>query len=150
MTVEENLAIGAFNVRARKERKDTLAYVCNLFPVLKERHRQLAFTLSGGEQQMLTIGRALMAKPRVLILDEPTAGLAPVMVERVCEVIRDVKKNGITILIAEQQIHPEFEMCDQAVVMHGGRIVKKGNPRDVFERRSLDETYFGSGNTPAR
>ncbi len=143
MTVLENLEIGAYAASARKERKESLEYVYSLLPVLKERQRQVAGSLSGGEQQMLAIGRALMAKPRVLLLDEPTEGLAPMFVTLVFQVLENLRGQNHTILVVEQSVHHVLRVSDRAYVLENGRIVMQGAGRDLLNDDRLKVAYLG-------
>ena len=143
MSVLENLEIGAYAKAARTVRARTLEEVYALLPVLAERSSQIAGSLSGGEQQMLAIGRALMAKPRMLLLDEPTEGLAPLYVKRVFELVGDLKKLGLTILIVEQSVHHVLRIADHAYVLENGHIVMQGRGRDLLENERLKVAYLG-------
>ena len=143
MTVHENLQVGAFNKRARGEAGTTLTEVFELFPVLKERRNQLAGSLSGGEQQMCALGRALMAKPRLLILDEPSLGLAPVMVERIFEFIAGLAKSGMTLVLVEQNVHDALQMADRGYVLERGRMVMTGTGAELLNDPQLQQAYLG-------
>jgi branched-chain amino acid transport system ATP-binding protein len=143
MTVLENLEIGAYSALARPSRDATLEQVYSLLPVLAERSSQLAWSLSGGEQQMLAIGRALMAKPRVLLLDEPTEGLAPLYVARLFEVIRNLREENFTILIVEQNVHHVLRAADRAYVLENGRIVMQGPGSTLLADERLKIAYLG-------
>jgi len=141
MTVLENLEIGAYS--ARKSRRDTLEYVYSLLPLLAERRSQPAGSLSGGEQQMLAIGRGLMAKPRVLLLDEPTEGLAPIYVKVLYDLVRNLRNQSLTILIVEQSVHHVLQVADKAYVIENGRIVMQGNGKDLLGDEQLKVAYLG-------
>jgi len=143
MTVAENLLLGAHTARARKERAKTLAYVYSLFPVLDERRSQLAGSLSGGEQQMCAIGRALMARPRVLMLDEPTLGLAPVLVAKIFETVRAINGDGVTVLLVEQNVRQALTLADRACVLESGKLVLQGPARDLLGDERLKRAYLG-------
>jgi branched-chain amino acid transport system ATP-binding protein len=143
MTVLENLEIGAYSVVARPARRETLHQVYELLPVLSERRDQVAGSLSGGEQQMLAIGRALMAKPRVLLLDEPTEGLAPLYVKLLFEVVRNLRALDLTILIVEQNVHHVLRTADRAYVIENGRIVMQGAGTDLLNDERLKVAYLG-------
>ena len=143
MTVLENLEIGAYSAAARRVRNETLEQVYALLPVLSERRSQIAGSLSGGEQQMLAIGRALMAKPRVLLLDEPTEGLAPLYVNLLFQVIEDLRKRMLTILIVEQSVHHVLRIADLAYVLENGRIVMQGAGKDLLNDERLKVAYLG-------
>jgi branched-chain amino acid transport system ATP-binding protein len=143
MTVTENLLLGAHAQRARGERDQTLAHVYGLFPVLGERRTQLAGSLSGGEQQMCAIGRALMARPRVLMLDEPTLGLAPVLVAKIFETVRVINGQGVTVLLVEQNVRQALTLADRACVLESGRLVLEGPARDLLGDERLKRAYLG-------
>jgi branched-chain amino acid transport system ATP-binding protein len=143
MTVLENLMLGAFRREARRVREESLELVYKIFPVLKERERQRAGTLSGGEQQMLAIGRALMSRPKLLLLDEPSLGLAPIMVERIHEAIRDINKQGVTILMVEQNVWLALKLAGRAYIMERGRIAGHGCSKDLLESDYVKAAYLG-------
>jgi len=143
MTVAENLLLGAHADRARGERDRTLAHVYGLFPVLGERRTQLAGSLSGGEQQMCAIGRALMALPRILMLDEPTLGLAPVLVARIFETVRTINGQGVTVLLVEQNVRQALTLAHRACVLESGRLVLEGPARDLLGDERLKRAYLG-------
>jgi branched-chain amino acid transport system ATP-binding protein len=143
MTVTENLLLGAHARRARAERRDTLGYVYRLFPVLEERATQLAGSLSGGEQQMCAIGRALMARPRLLMLDEPTLGLAPVLVGRIFETVRRINGDGVTVLLVEQNVRQALTLATRACVLESGKLVLDGAGRALLGDERLKRAYLG-------
>jgi branched-chain amino acid transport system ATP-binding protein len=143
MTVTENLLLGATAPRARSTRDETLAQVYALFPVLQERKTQLAGSLSGGEQQMCAIGRALMSRPRVLMLDEPTLGLAPVLVARIFETVRTINASGMTILLVEQNVRQALTLADRAAVLESGHLVLSGQGRELLGDDRLKRAYLG-------
>lgn len=143
MTVEENLVMGSYVKRAKEHRKESLAYVYDLFPILKEREDQLAKTLSGGEQQMLAIARGLMSRPKLLMLDEPSLGLAPQLVELVFQTLEKINESGITILLVEQNIASALRYCDKAYLMENGRITKSGLGQDFLNDEHVKEAYLG-------
>ena len=143
MTVRENLLLGAHTERARAERDRTFAYVLSLFPVLGERAHQLAGSLSGGEQQMCAIGRALMARPRLLMLDEPTLGLAPVLVGRIFETVSTINADGVTILLVEQNVRQALTLAHRACVLESGRLVLDGPARELLGDERLKRAYLG-------
>jgi branched-chain amino acid transport system ATP-binding protein len=143
MTVHENLLLGAHTPRARAEQEERLAYVHRLFPVLAERRAQLAGSLSGGEQQMCAIGRALMARPRLLMLDEPTLGLAPVLVGKIFETVRTINADGVTVLLVEQNVRQALTVADRACVLESGRLVLEGPARDLLGDDRLKRAYLG-------
>jgi branched-chain amino acid transport system ATP-binding protein len=143
MTVRENLLLGAHTPRARAQRPDTLSYVYRLFPVLEERATQLAGSLSGGEQQMCAIGRALMARPRLLMLDEPTLGLAPVLVGRIFDTVRTINADGVTVLLVEQNVRQALTLATRACVLESGKLVLEGAGRELLGDERLKRAYLG-------
>jgi branched-chain amino acid transport system ATP-binding protein len=142
-TVEENLAVGAYSRRDRAAVETDLERVFALFPVLRERCRQPAGTLSGGEQQMLTIGRALMARPRLLLLDEPSLGLAPLIARQIFQTIAAIRRQGVTVLLVEQNVHLAFTVADRAYVMETGRVRLHGTPAELSQDEAVVRTYLG-------
>jgi branched-chain amino acid transport system ATP-binding protein len=143
MSVAENLTLGAHTPRARGVREETLRYVYGLFPALHERRAQLAGSLSGGEQQMCAIGRALMARPRVLMLDEPTLGLAPVLVARIFETVRTINADGMTVLLVEQNVRQALTLAHRAAVLESGHLVLAGHGLDLLTDDRLKRAYLG-------
>jgi len=143
LTVLENLMMGAYTRDNRPEIQGDLDHVFALFPRLKERQTQIAGTLSGGEQQMLAIGRALMSRPKLILLDEPSAGLAPVMVLRVFELVRRVREGGYTILIVEQNVRQVLQLVDRAYLLEVGRIRLEGRARDLADDDFVRKAYVG-------
>jgi branched-chain amino acid transport system ATP-binding protein len=143
MTVLENLELGSFGAAARHRRAEQLDYVFSLLPKLAERRQQLAVTLSGGEQQMVAIGRGLMSCPRLLMLDEPTLGLAPMLVEEIFGLVRSIRDNGIPVLIVEQQVVHVLECADYAYVLESGRCVMQGHGRELLNDDGLRRAYLG-------
>jgi branched-chain amino acid transport system ATP-binding protein len=143
MTVLENLQLGAYARTARLVGRETLDEVFALLPVLAERRQQAAGTLSGGEQQMLAIGRALMAKPQTLLLDEPTEGLAPIYVSLLFSLIADLRRRGLTIFIVEQNVHHVLNASDRAYVLENGRIVLEGGGQSLLNDERLKVAYLG-------
>lgn len=143
MSILENLLIGASNARARQRRAQTLREVFELFPILEERQKLAASTLSGGQQQMLAVGRALMAMPRVLALDEPSLGLAPIMVDRLFDSIRRLKERDLSILVIEQNVNQVLDMADYGYVIESGTIALAGTGRDLLANPHLRATYLG-------
>jgi branched-chain amino acid transport system ATP-binding protein len=143
MTVLENLEIGAYAAAARAVARQTLEEVYALLPVLADRRRQVAGSMSGGEQQMLAIGRALMAKPRVLLLDEPTEGLAPIYVKLLFDLIIDLRAKGMTVMIVEQNVHHVLHAADRAYVLENGRIVMEGQGKALLNDDRLKTAYLG-------
>jgi branched-chain amino acid transport system ATP-binding protein len=144
MTVHENLLMGAYRKEARRHRKESLELVHTLFPILKEREKQYAGSLSGGQQQMVTIARALMTKPRMIMLDEPSQGLAPKLVGEVFEAIEKLKNEvGLTILLVEQNAAASLEAADYVYIMHEGRIKAEGKPEEIKASADIREAYLG-------
>jgi branched-chain amino acid transport system ATP-binding protein len=143
MTVLENLEIGAYSAAARAVAPKTLDEVFALLPVLAERRKQVAGSMSGGEQQMLAIGRALMAKPRVLLLDEPTEGLAPIYVKLLFDLIVDLRAKGLTVMIVEQNVHHVLHTADRAYVLENGHIVMEGRGQALLHDERLKTAYLG-------
>jgi branched-chain amino acid transport system ATP-binding protein len=143
MTVEENLELGAFLPGPKRQRSETLAWVYEIFPRLRERRRQWAGTLSGGEQQMLAIGRGLMLRPRLLMLDEPSLGLAPVIVDVTFEKIAEVRRQGIAILLVEQNVQRALGLTDRGYVLEQGRVVLEGSSRELLENPHVKVAYLG-------
>jgi len=143
MTVVENLLLGAHTSAARAVRERTLTDVYGLFPLLADREGQLAGSLSGGEQQMLAIGRALMARPRLLMLDEPTLGLAPVFVKRIFEIVRTINESGVTVLLVEQNVRQALALADRACVLENGRLTLSGPAQAVLADDRLRRAYLG-------
>ena len=143
MTVLENLELGAFPKRARRLRRQSLIYVMDLFPRLRERQHQVAGTLSGGEQQMLAIGRGLMARPRLLMLDEPSLGLAPLVVAELFACIRRIHAEQVTILLVEQNVHQALDIADRAYVLENGRTVRTGTAAELLADDTIQTAYLG-------
>ena len=144
MSVRENLELGVVSNAARTSRDESLEHVFSLFPRLKERSAQMAGTLSGGEQQMAAIGRGLMARPRLLMLDEPSLGLAPIVVREMFEIIREVNRSGITILLVEQNVQQSLKISDRAFVLENGRVVLEGQGAELLDDERVREAYLGA------
>jgi len=143
MSVEENLLLGSFARRARPTRKEALDEVFALLPRVAERRRQAAGSLSGGEQSMVAIGRGLMARPRLLVMDEPTLGLAPLFVERTFEIITEIRKRGVTVLLVEQNVKRSLTLCDSAYVLEHGHVVMQGAGHELLGDEGLRRAYLG-------
>jgi branched-chain amino acid transport system ATP-binding protein len=143
LTIEENLAMGAYSRRDRKEIKQDVERVFGLFPRLKEREKQTAGTLSGGEQQMLAMARAIMSRPKLLLLDEPSMGLAPLMVQKVFETVLAISGEGVTILLIEQNAKLALEVSNRGYVMESGTITLSGDARDLLSNPKVREAYLG-------
>ena len=143
LSVLENLELGAFVPEARKDKDQTLKWVFEIFPRLEERKNQQAGTLSGGERQMLAIGRALMSKPKLLMLDEPSFGLAPILVQHMFEMIAEINKQGVTVLLVEQNVRAALELAQRAYVIENGRIVGEGKGDALLSFESIRSAYLG-------
>lgn len=143
MTVLENLELGAYTPQARRRKDDTLEWTFTLFPRLRERRAQLAGTLSGGEQQMVAIARGLMSRPRLLMLDEPSLGLAPLLVEEVFHIVHEINGQGVTVLLVEQNLRQALEVAHRAYVLETGRITLSGPSREVLGNAHIRAAYLG-------
>jgi branched-chain amino acid transport system ATP-binding protein len=143
LTVERNLELGAYTRRDRGEIADSLAYAYSLFPVLQERREQFAGTLSGGEQQMLAICRGLMAKPKLLMLDEPSWGVAPRLVTRIFDTLRAIRDRGVSILLVEQNVQRALGLADHAFVIQTGRVVLQGSGQELLGQEDIRKAYLG-------
>lgn len=143
MTIAENLELGAFNPAARRARQETFQFVYGMFPLLEKRRRQLAGTLSGGEQQMVAIGRGLMSKPKLLLLDEPSLGLAPLVVEEIFAVIGKINQAGVTVALVEQNVRVSLELAKRVYIIESGRIVGHGAASDLVNDERVKEAYLG-------
>ena len=143
LTVLENLELGSFGAKARKAKDENLERVFDLFPRLMERQGQSAGTLSGGERQMLAIGRALMSAPRLLMLDEPSFGLAPILVEQIFNMITEINRQGVTVLLVEQNVRVALELTQRAYVIENGRIVGEGSGDSLLSFESIRTAYLG-------
>ena len=143
LTVEDNLRMGAFMPEARARHDQRLAFVFDLFPRLKERRHQLAGTMSGGEQQMCAIGRALMSDPKLLLLDEPSAGLAPVVVQQVFELVKRIRASGLTVLIVEQNVQQVLKVVDRAYLLEAGTIRASGTSSELLASETIKQAYLG-------
>lgn len=143
LTVQENLKIGAYLRKEKDVIENDMKWVYELFPRLKERSWQFAGTLSGGEQQMLAVGRALMSRPKILMLDEPSLGLAPLIVQQIFEIIKEINRKGVTILLVEQNANMALKTADIAYVLETGEIVLNGSGKELLENPSVREAYLG-------
>jgi branched-chain amino acid transport system ATP-binding protein len=143
MSVRDNLLVGAYNKRARPDLEKTLKQVYELLPRLAERETQLAMTLSGGEQQMVAIGRGLMAKPHLLMLDEPSLGLAPILIKDIFETVRKIADQGTTVLMVEQDVRHSLSLSDRGYVLEHGRVVMEGKASDLIDDPHVKEAYLG-------
>jgi branched-chain amino acid transport system ATP-binding protein len=143
LSVYDNLMLGGYIPSAKPRRKETLEKIFQFFPILKERKNQLAGTLSGGEQQMLAIGRALMMHPKLLILDEPSLGLAPIIVRNVFNIIADISKTGVSVLLVEQNLVEALTISDRGYVLETGRIVLTGTSKELMANKRIREAYLG-------
>jgi branched-chain amino acid transport system ATP-binding protein len=143
MTVEENLIMGSLSAEAKKKRARTMEWVYELFPRMKERRKQAAGTLSGGEQQMAAIGRGLMALPKILMFDEPSLGLSPILVQEVFEIAKRINREGVTVMLVEQNVRQTLAMCDRAYVLENGRVVLEGTGKDLMDDAHVKEAYLG-------
>jgi branched-chain amino acid transport system ATP-binding protein len=143
MSVLENLLLGAYTPRARRDYEKTLGDILEMFPILKERQNQLAGSLSGGEQQMCAIGRGLMAKPKLLMLDEPSLGLAPILVAQVLSMVKTIREQGVTVLLVEQNVRQSLSLADRGYVLENGRIVMEGPSAALLADDRLRQAYLG-------
>ena len=143
MNVLDNIELGAYIHGGAKNAEDTLEWVYQLFPILKERKDQMGGSLSGGEQQMLAIGRALMSKPRVLLLDEPSQGLAPIIVKTVFEAMEEIRKSGTSILVSEQNVRLALDFCDRGYILENGQVVIEDQACDLITNKHVKEAYLG-------
>lgn len=143
LTVYENLLMGAYTRSDKNEIEDTLQHVYKRFPRLEERKNQMAGTLSGGEQQMLAMGRALMSKPSIILMDEPSMGLSPILVEEVFDIIKSINKSGTTVLLVEQNAKKALSIAHRAYVLETGNIVLEGDAKDLMNNESVKKAYLG-------
>lgn len=143
MTVMDNLIIGAYNSRADRRQRETLGEVYDLFPRLRERESQLAMTLSGGEQQMVAIGRGIMARPKLLMLDEPSLGLAPLVIKNIFEIVRKIADQGVTVLLVEQDVKHSLSLSDRGYVLEHGRTVMEGPALELLNDPHVKTAYLG-------
>lgn len=143
MTVLENLELGSLHGEAKAKRKKTLEWVLELFPRLKERRKQLAGTMSGGEQQMCAIGRGLMSLPKMIMFDEPSLGLSPLLTKEIFALVRQIHAEGMTILMVEQNVKQTLSICDRAYVLENGRVVLSGRGKDMLEDEAVKKAFLG-------
>jgi len=143
MSVRENLEMGAYTKRVWKDKQESFHKVCQLFPILKARQGQIASTLSGGEQQMVAMGRGLMSQPRLCIIDEPSSGLSPIMVEEIFGIIEGLRDQGIAIFLIEQNVQQTLEIADRAYVLENGRITLEGESKKLLEEEVIRKAYLG-------
>ena len=143
MTVAENLKLGAYTRKDKSELEDTIKSVYKRFPRLEERKGQRAGTLSGGEQQMLAMGRAIMSHPDIILMDEPSMGLSPILVNEIFDIIQSVNKDGVTVLVVEQNAKKALSVADRAYVMETGKIIKEGKASDLLNDDSIQKAYLG-------
>ena len=141
LSVEENLMMGAYTLKNHD--KETLAWIYNILPRLQERKKQLAGTLSGGEQQMLAIGRAIMSKPKLLILDEPSLGLAPILIKAIFKAVKEIAASGVTVLLVEQNAKAALKLADRAYVLEVGKITHEGTAEELLNSKTIQEAYLG-------
>lgn len=143
MSVRENLRMGSYTKNAKRERKENIERVFSLFPRLREREKQLGGTMSGGEQQMLAIARGLMANPRLLLLDEPSLGLAPLLVKDIFDIIREINRQGVTILLVEQNVYQSLRIAHRGYVLETGRVVLTGRGEDLLNDEHVKKAFLG-------
>jgi branched-chain amino acid transport system ATP-binding protein len=143
MTVRENLIMGSLTPKAKARRKETIEWVFGLFPRLREREKQMAGTLSGGEQQMLAVGRGLMSLPKLIMLDEPSLGLAPILVAEIFNIIYRIQQEGVTVLVVEQNTKHTLEICHRGYVLENGRVVLDGTGQELLDNEQVKQAYLG-------
>jgi branched-chain amino acid transport system ATP-binding protein len=143
MTIEQNLMLGAYTIKDKEKIKETKERLYEIFPILKKKEKALAQTLSGGEQQMLVICRSLMSNPQLLILDEPSLGLAPIIVEKVLDTVRTINDEGVTVVLVEQNINDSLNVADRAYVLEEGKIILEGKSRELLSNSHIKEVYLG-------
>jgi branched-chain amino acid transport system ATP-binding protein len=143
MSVEENLIMGSLYGESKQKRNETMEYAYSLFPRLKERRKQMAGTLSGGEQQMLAVGRGLMSRPKLMMFDEPSLGLAPILVQDIFDLIKKINQEGVTILLVEQNVTQTLAMCDRAYVLENGRNALEGTGKELMANDHVKAVYLG-------
>ena len=143
MTVRENLIMGSLSPAAKAKRNETMEWVFGLFPRLREREKQMAGTLSGGEQQMVAVGRGLMALPKLIMFDEPSLGLAPILVADIFRIIKRINKEGVTVLVTEQNTKQSLEISDRGYVLENGRVVLSGSGQELLDNEHVKQAYLG-------
>jgi branched-chain amino acid transport system ATP-binding protein len=143
MSVEENLFMGTLHGEAKSKRFETMEYVYELFPRMKERRKQMAGTLSGGEQQMLAVGRGLMSLPKLMMFDEPSLGLAPILVQEIFSMVKRINEEGVTVLLVEQNVRQTLAMCNRAYVLENGRVVLEGTSQELMNNEHVKEAFLG-------
>ncbi len=143
MSVEENLILGSLRGDARAKRFETMEYVYSLFPILGDRKKQMGGTLSGGEQQMLAIGRGLMGHPKLMMFDEPSLGLSPLLVGQIFDIVKQINKEGVTVLMVEQNVNQTLAMCDRAYILENGRTVLEGTGSELMANDHVREAFLG-------
>ena len=143
MTVRENLIMGSLTPQAKRRREETMEWIFGLFPRLRERQKQMAGTLSGGEQQMVAVGRGLMALPRLIMFDEPSLGLAPILVGEIFKIIKRINQEGVTILVTEQNTKQSLEISDRGYVLENGRVVLSGTGQELLNNEHVKQAYLG-------
>jgi branched-chain amino acid transport system ATP-binding protein len=143
MSVRENLIMGSLSPQAKRKRDETMEWVFGLFPRLREREKQLAGTLSGGEQQMVAVGRGLMALPKMIMLDEPSLGLAPILVAEIFKIIERINQEGVTVLVTEQNTKKTLEISDRGYVLENGRVVLIGTGQELLNNEHVKQAYLG-------
>ncbi|MCG6917736.1 MAG: ABC transporter ATP-binding protein [Deltaproteobacteria bacterium] len=143
MTVRENLIMGSLTPQAKQKRNETMEWIFGLFPRLREREKQMAGTLSGGEQQMLAVGRGLMALPKMIMFDEPSLGLAPILVAEIFKIIKRINQEGVTVLVTEQNTKQTLEISTRGYVLENGRVVLKGTGQELLNNEHVKEAYLG-------
>ena len=143
MTVRENLELGSLRSEARGRRKETMEWVMELFPRLRERQKQLAGTMSGGEQQMCAIARGLMSRPKMILFDEPSLGLSPILTKEIFRLVQEIHREGMTLLMVEQNVKQTLAICDRAYVLENGSIVLEGKGRDLLENEQVKTAFLG-------
>jgi branched-chain amino acid transport system ATP-binding protein len=143
MTVEENLIMGSLTPKAKAKRKESLQWVYSLFPRLEERRKQYARTLSGGEQQMCAVGRGLMSIPKLLMFDEPSLGLAPILVQEIFRMVQKINQEGVTVFLVEQNVKQTLNICSRAYVLENGRILLEGSGKELLNNDYIREAYLG-------